>query len=76
LLVAVLLCKKRCVELEGCGGAGPGECAVRADVDLVERLLEVGLPGAHDTGRTPGARKVSGWPKRCRLAHAFLWEHG
>jgi hypothetical protein len=20
------------------------------------------------------ARKVSGWPKRCKLAHAFLWE--
>ena len=19
------------------------------------------------------ARKVSGWPKRCKLAHAFLW---
>jgi hypothetical protein len=22
-----------------------------------------------------GARKVSGWPKRCKLAHAFLWEY-
>jgi hypothetical protein len=21
------------------------------------------------------ARKVLGWPKRCKLAHAFLWEH-
>ena len=23
---------------------------------------------------SPRARKVSGWPKRCKLAHAFLWE--
>jgi hypothetical protein len=21
------------------------------------------------------ARKVLGWPKRCKLAHAFLWEY-
>jgi hypothetical protein len=21
------------------------------------------------------ARTVSGWPKRCKLAHAFLWEY-
>ena len=21
------------------------------------------------------ARKLLGWPKRCKLAHAFLWEH-
>jgi hypothetical protein len=20
-------------------------------------------------------RKVSGWPKRCKLAHAFLWKY-
>ena len=25
--------------------------------------------------RVLAARKVSGWPKRCELAHAFLWEH-
>jgi hypothetical protein len=23
---------------------------------------------------SPIARKVLGWPKRCKLAHAFLWE--
>ena len=23
----------------------------------------------------PAARKVSGWPKRCKFAHAFLWEY-
>jgi hypothetical protein len=23
----------------------------------------------------PAARKVSGWPKRCKLAHALLWEY-
>ena len=23
----------------------------------------------------PGARKVLGWPKRCNLARAFLWEY-
>jgi hypothetical protein len=22
-----------------------------------------------------GARKMSGWPKRCTLARGFLWEH-
>ena len=27
--------------------------------------------GDHDTV----ARKVSGWPKICKLAHAFLWEY-
>ena len=23
----------------------------------------------------PGARKLLGWPKRCKLAHEFLWEY-
>jgi len=23
-----------------------------------------------------GSRKVLGWPKRCKLAHAFLWQYG
>ena len=32
--------------------------------DMVRRL-----------GRGCVARKVSGWPKRCKLAHAFLWEY-
>ncbi len=25
--------------------------------------------------RRPPARKVLGWPKRCKLAHAFLWAY-
>ena len=33
-------------------------------------------PRARATGRrTPAARKVLGWPKICKLAHAFLWEY-
>ena len=28
-----------------------------------------------DVGRGPRAIKVLGWPKRCTLAHAFLWEY-
>jgi hypothetical protein len=29
------------------------------------------------SGATTGlyARKVLGWPKRCQLAHVFLWEY-
>jgi hypothetical protein len=33
---------------------------------------------AWPAGRTvkiTGARKVLGWPKRCKLAHVFLWEY-
>ena len=27
------------------------------------------------SAQNAGARKVLGWPKRCKLARAFLWEH-
>jgi hypothetical protein len=45
----------------------------------IRHWLVVNIPGAalragssHSAAR---ARKLLGWPKRCRLAHAFLWEH-
>jgi hypothetical protein len=31
--------------------------------------------GGASSGMLLRARKLLGWPKRCRLAHAFLWEH-
>ena len=30
---------------------------------------------APSTQPAPAASKVSGWPKRCKLARAFLWEY-
>jgi hypothetical protein len=49
---------------------------------LVAGLRDVAIGGAaaqHAArvvdGRRAAARKLLGWPKRCRLAHAFLWEH-
>jgi hypothetical protein len=38
--------------------------------------VEAGRKGFGEPS-TPGsrARKVSGWPNRCKLAHAFLWEY-
>ena len=44
------------------GGAPAG---ARRDAAL-DNLLQV---------LRPGARTVSGWPERCMLAHAFLWEY-
>jgi hypothetical protein len=38
-----------------------------------KRAYSRGMPSA--AGEPAGAREVSGWPKRCKLAHAFLWEH-
>ena len=29
----------------------------------------------HSSQTSTRARRVSGWPKRCKLAHAFLWEY-
>ena len=37
--------------------------------------LTSGASAARARQREPAARKVSGWPKRCKLAHAFLWEY-
>jgi hypothetical protein len=33
------------------------------------------LADAAGQRQRPVARKVLGWPKRCKLAHAFLWEY-
>jgi hypothetical protein len=35
--------------------------------------LQPRVHGAPTLG--PRARKVLDWPKRCQLAHAFLWEY-
>jgi hypothetical protein len=40
---------------------------------LLRRLREHG--GLRRTQLMAEARTVSGWPKRSRLAHAFLWEY-
>jgi hypothetical protein len=49
-------------------------------VDLVQDLVEVADDLVLDVVqvvavRLAVARKVSGWPKRWKLAHAFLWEY-
>ena len=33
------------------------------------------LAASAATDAESAARKASGWPNRCELAHAFLWEH-
>jgi hypothetical protein len=38
----------------------------------LDDLFEVGDVGVH---RGELARRVLGWPKMCKLAHAFLWEY-
>ena len=45
--------------------------------DLLRAELEAaGLEGGPALGRLPRpARKVLGWPKRCKLAHVFMWEY-
>jgi hypothetical protein len=32
--------------------------------------------GQSTGGSKTAARKVLGWPKRCKLVHAFMWEYG
>jgi hypothetical protein len=48
---------------------------VEADEPMQELRL---VPAQGQPARTqelPEARKVSGWPKICKLAHALLWEY-
>ena len=51
-------------------GWPPGGAVLR----LARRRRGEGIEEAVVAGQL-AARKASGWPKRCRLAHAFLWEY-
>ena len=42
---------------------------------VVERVRQQRAGGVRLKVAILRARKVLGWPKRCKLAHAFLWEH-
>ena len=49
---------------------------LRLDVELaIEEPLFVALPAPRAPFKQPRARKVSGWPKRCKLGRAFQWEY-
>ena len=50
-------------------GNGPPRVARRSSCRSRSR------PGGTRASRAAGARQVSGWPKRCKLAHAFMWEY-
>jgi hypothetical protein len=62
-------------------GAGP---AVRQPPPARRHARAARLPGAQlprepldlgQLGRRPAARKVLGWPKKIKVAHAFLAQH-
>ena len=65
--------------MEAVGGAKGqlGGCLTRQRAEVlvaVEVRQHYAHPPPLEVPR-PGARKVSGWPKRWKLAHAFLWEY-
>jgi hypothetical protein len=53
----------------GCDDNGPWLRHLAVEVRVVPAALRrlLGEPAG-------GARKALGWPKICKLAHAFLWE--
>ena len=55
-------------QLRGVDGGGRHRVGHGAVVQELRHAAVLVAPGA-------GARKVLGWPKRCKLAHAFLQEY-
>jgi hypothetical protein len=47
----------------------------RCEERVVGRERAVERAASHGRHELAAARKMLGWPKRCKLAHAFLWEY-